>query len=55
LSLVLDSGYASKPKNLAFAACGYLQGITVPTIPYHVKVVKNMKWTTSVKKIKRRQ
>jgi hypothetical protein len=25
----LDSGYASKPKNLASAACGYLQGITV--------------------------
>jgi hypothetical protein len=25
----LGSGFASKPKNLAFAACGYLQGITV--------------------------
>jgi hypothetical protein len=25
----LDSGYASKPKNFASAACGYLQGITV--------------------------
>jgi hypothetical protein len=25
----LDSGYASKATNLASAACGYLQGITV--------------------------
>jgi hypothetical protein len=25
----LDSGYASKTKNLASGACGYLQGITV--------------------------
>jgi hypothetical protein len=25
----LDSGYASKSKNLASAACGYLQGFTV--------------------------
>jgi hypothetical protein len=25
----LDSGYASKSKNLAYGACGYLQGFTV--------------------------
>jgi hypothetical protein len=29
-----DSGYASKPKNLASAACGYLQGITVNVLLY---------------------
>jgi hypothetical protein len=25
----LDSGYASKSKNLASAACGYLQGLMI--------------------------
>jgi hypothetical protein len=28
-ALRLDSGYASKSKNLASGACGYLQGFTV--------------------------
>jgi hypothetical protein len=49
----LDSGYASKSKNLASGACGYLQGITVETqffagrngcitnIPYFLRSTNN--------------
>jgi hypothetical protein len=39
----LDSGYASKPKNLASAACGYLQGITVKLDKPGFAGIKNFK------------